>query len=394
MGVNTGNDTTISAWNWNYGNGITDTGQVKTYTYPSAGNYILVVKATNKYGCTDAAQKTIAVVGPPAINAGADTIICLGKTFALQPSGATNYVWASSATLSCTNCANPVASPVTDTKYFVTGYNAAGCSAKDSLLVQVKQPIHLTASILDSICIGQSVALNASGADVYSWQPTTDLSDPTVANPVASPSNTTTYTVTGSDNKSCFTDKATVTVRVFPKPSFNILDTLVWVNIGSSDTLLTTSSPDVISWQWTPSIGLSCYTCAVPVVKPKNSAVYTAVATNAGGCTATDQVTVKVICNGANFFIPNTLSPNTDGMNDRFFPRGSGLFSIKSMRIFNRWGQLVFEKLNLDANNFSNGWDGTYNGKQVPQDVYIYVMEVICENGELFSYKGNITLIR
>ena len=81
-------------------------------------------------------------------------------------------------------------------------------------------------------------------------------------------------------------------------------------------------------------------------------------------------------------------------MNDRFFPRGSGLYSIKSMRVFNRWGQLVFEKLNLDANNFSNGWDGTYNGKQVPQDVYIYVMEVICENGSLFSYKGNITLIR
>ena len=85
-GINTGNDTTISSWNWNYGNGVTDTGQAKTYSYLSAGNYTLALKVINKYGCTDTVKKTISVVAPPVLHAGADTIICLGNTVSLKPS--------------------------------------------------------------------------------------------------------------------------------------------------------------------------------------------------------------------------------------------------------------------------------------------------------------------
>jgi gliding motility-associated-like protein len=109
---------------------------------------------------------------------------------------------------------------------------------------------------------------------------------------------------------------------------------------------------------------------------------------------ARDEITIRVICKNTNVFIPNTFSPNRDGMNDIFFPRGTGLFNIKSFRVFNRWGQLIFERYNVAPNTESQGWNGTYNGKNVQTDVYVYMMEVVCENGSIIPIKGNITLLR
>jgi len=104
-------------------------------------------------------------------------------------------------------------------------------------------------------------------------------------------------------------------------------------------------------------------------------------------------VTVYVICNGANVFIPNTFSPNGDGANDVFYPRGTGLFSIKSARVFNRWGEVVYEKAEFMPNNAAAGWDGSFKGKKLNTDVYIYVIEILCDNNTLLTYKGNIALI-
>ena len=115
---------------------------------------------------------------------------------------------------------------------------------------------------------------------------------------------------------------------------------------------------------------------------------------NGGGCTSSDLVTVFVLCNGANVFIPNTFSPNGDGANEVFFPRGTGLFTIKSARIFNRWGEVVFEKYNMTPNQASAGWDGTFKGQKLGTDVFIYMFEIICENKTVLIYKGDIALIR
>jgi gliding motility-associated-like protein len=104
-------------------------------------------------------------------------------------------------------------------------------------------------------------------------------------------------------------------------------------------------------------------------------------------------VTVHVICNNANVFIPNTFSPDGNGINDIFYPRGSGLFTIRALRIFNRWGALVFQKNNLVPNDAKAGWDGNYNGKKLQPDVFVYQVDVVCSNGSILSYKGNITLM-
>ena len=101
-----------------------------------------------------------------------------------------------------------------------------------------------------------------------------------------------------------------------------------------------------------------------------------------------------MVCGQKNLFLPNTFSPNGDGSNERFFPRGAGLFQVRFMKIFNRWGEQVFEKANFAGNQSSEGWDGTYKGKPAPADVYVYVIDIVCSNSEYFQLKGNVMLLR
>jgi gliding motility-associated-like protein len=156
----------------------------------------------------------------------------------------------------------------------------------------------------------------------------------------------------------------------------------------------TSNSPDITKWKWYPAKDLSCADCPQPVVTAKENTVYKAEAKNEGGCAATDEVTVSVICNDGNVFIPNTFSPNNDGMNEVFYPRGKGITSIKNMKIFNRWGELVYEKSNFSANDAAAGWNGSYKGSILTPDVYVYIVDVVCYNSTVFTLKGNVTLIR
>jgi gliding motility-associated-like protein len=163
--------------------------------------------------------------------------------------------------------------------------------------------------------------------------------------------------------------------------------------VGSSVTIAPTGSP-VVNYLWSPAAALSCTNCYTTIAAPKNTTTYTIRVTDANGCINSDKVTIIVLCNNKNLFIPNTFSPNNDGVNDWFYPRGTGLFKIQSMRIFNRWGEMVFQKVNLLPNDAVSGWNGRYNGKLLTSDVYTYIIEVICENSEVLSFKGNITLIQ
>ena len=150
----------------------------------------------------------------------------------------------------------------------------------------------------------------------------------------------------------------------------------------------------IVSYNWIPSQNLTCTRCPNPVANPQFTTRYVVNVTDRYGCIAKGEVTVKVVCNGQNFFIPNTFSPNGDGSNEVFYPRGTGLDRAKTLRIFNRWGEIVFEKYDMPINNAAAGWDGNLKGRKADAGVYVYQLEIYCKNGELLSYTGNITLIR
>lgn len=384
----------VAIWQWDLGIGKSvNTQNVPLQNYTIAGSYPITVIATAANGCKDTAVKNLAVHPLPAINAGQDEWVCYGSKTQLHASGADKYEWNISGSLSCIDCQNPAATPSVSTTYVVTGYNQFGCSNKDSVLLSVQQPFNVRVEAGDTICRGKQVRLIAGGADSYTWYPSTDVQHPNDANTTATPQTTTNYRVVGKDLHNCFADTAEVFIKVWPVPtvSAGADQTLV---VGESLQLKTTTSADVTSWQWIGTGAMSCTTCAATQVKPKQTTVYRVVVKNDGGCTASDDVTINLICNNGNLFVPNTFSPNGDGMNDKFYPSGTGINRIKSLRVFNRWGEIVFEKSNFAANDASLGWDGKYKGELLGPDVYIWSCEVICENNETLTFKGDVSLLR
>ena len=388
-------DSAAISWSWNLANGNTSTLQnPPPQFYSTAGTYTLTAISSNASGCSDTATRSIIIHPKPNVDAGVDSVVCKGKTITLQPSGANSYVWRIDPTLSCSTCTNPVAMPDSLRLYSVTGTNSFGCSSTDSLYINVIQPFTMKVSATDTLCIGESVQLSASGANSYVWSPSTGLSNSTISNPLASPATTTTYIVLGTDQKNCFTDTGRITVKVYPIPQFNIVESLIKANVGLNIPLVTTSSADITKWNWIPNKWLSCSTCPSPIATITSDIKYVAEVSNPGGCTARDEVTIETLCNDFNIFIPNTFSPNGDGMNDVFYPRGKGLFKVRSMKIFNRWGEIVFAKAEFTANDASAGWNGTFNNKQLSSDVYVYTIEVVCDNNTIIPLKGNVTLLR
>jgi gliding motility-associated-like protein len=260
--------------------------------------------------------------------------------------------------------------------------------------ITVIQPSTVVAPPDDSLCLGQSLVLRATGTQVYSWTPVASLNNPNIPAPIARPVTTTTYTVTGSDFKGCFTTTDTVLVSVFALPTVNVGPD-VTISSGTTDLQLNAQySTDVLALLWSPASGLSCTTCPNPIAAPKITTTYTLSVTNNGGCTSTDAMTVFVVCTNENIFMPNTFSPNGDGMNDIYYPRGRGINTIRGLRIFTRWGQMVYSKANFNANDPSQGWDGTFRGSPLPPDVYVYTLDLVCENQTIITLKGDITLVR
>jgi gliding motility-associated-like protein len=193
-------------------------------------------------------------------------------------------------------------------------------------------------------------------------------------------------------NSSGCADTINRTVTIYPLPVIEAGPNRTII-VGASTVITPTGSP-VVDYLWSPATDLSCTNCYSTTASPKNTTTYSIRVTDANGCVNTDKLTVIVLCNDNNIFIPNTFSPNNDGVNDIFFPRGTGLFKIQAMRIFNRWGEMVFQKNNVTPNDPAGGWNGRHNGRLLTSDVYTYVIEIVCENSEVLSYKGNITLIQ
>lgn len=388
-------DTSAISWYWTLGNGDTSTLQnppTQIYTTPQVYNIQLI--ATNSTGCKDTVAKSFEVYPIPVINASADVQICRGTPTQLNATGGTSYTWSPAAGLSCTNCANPIASPDSAQQYIVTGSSAFGCSNIDSLNITVIQPFVMDNKRDDTICIGGSVRLFASGANTYEWSPSTGLSNITSSVPMASPKTTITYRVIGDDAYGCFKDTGYTTIKVYPIPLVNAGNDITIKSGSQPITITPTISSDVTSTYWLTAPGILHSNAPSVTVQPKATTEYTVEVRNPGGCKSTDKITVFVLCDGSNIFIPNTFSPNGSGTNDIFYPRGSGIFKIKLLRIFNRWGEVVFEKTNFSPNDANAGWDGTFKGKKLNSDVYVYTAELICENNTSMILNGNVALLR
>ena len=386
-----------SSFSWRFGGDTAvATGPSVSYSFPTPGLHPVTLVAVNGTGCTDSITIPVWINPLPAVNATSDTFVCPGDKVMLLVSGASGYTW-SPAPDSMINC--PVCdiayvhldTPALYRLYTVTGTDSNGCVNKDSTRVTIQIKTTSTVKGGGEICVGESFRLEASGAQHYAWQPAQTIDSPFIASPLARPESTTTYIVAAQEG-SCLIDSGRVTVVVHPLPQFSAGNDQI-ISLGSAVTLHATRQ-GIVRIAWERDTTLSCVDCYDPNAHPYYTRTYYATGYNEYGCSAEDSVTVHVRCNGSLVYIPNTFSPNGDGVNEYFYPRGEGIERMSAIRVYNRWGELVFERSNVLLNDAGSGWDGTYKGKALAPDVYMYVMQSRCETGEPVQWKGDITLIR
>ncbi len=380
----------ITSWTWTF-NGSTNTISSPSYSIATPGVYPATLVVTDGWGCTANVTENVNVYTPPVITVSPDTTICVGDSAILTGYGGVSYTWADASTIGCSSCNPAHAHPTAVTQYTVTGTDEHGCASTDTTTVFIKTLTVGVARGDTQICYGNATPLYDSGGTKYTWLPAAGLTDPNAPNPLATPDTTTIYMAI-AQLAGCIPDTNYVTVIVHPLPR---------VDAGPNQTLVAGSQAKLAAtgklihtYVWDNAGSLSCDSCADPVASMSVTTTYIVQVASFFGCLSEDSVTVHIFCDNSQIFIPNSFTPNGDGMNDVFYPRGTGVSLIKSFRIYNRWGEMIFERSNIQINDESSAWDGTLNGNAPRPDVYVYVLDAICETGEPLFLKGDVAIIR
>jgi gliding motility-associated-like protein len=289
---------------------------------------------------------------------------------------------------------NEIADNLTAGTYTVTITDENDCELIATTEVLEPQPVFIeVGDITDVICFGDStgvVSVIGSGGVppyTYSVDGTNFQADSIFTNLFAG-----TYTFTVMDTEGCTeTVEATVT-----QPPELLVDAGAdqFIDLGFFTDLQATPNDLFVDYQWFPDLFINCDTCARVTVNPVETTTYDITVTNSDGCTATDEVTVFVVKNRP-VYIPNVFSPNDDGINDIFTAyTGPAALLINNMKIFDRWGELIYDQDNLPPNSNTEGWDGTFKGEPMSSAVFVYLIEIRFVDNIVVQYSGDVTLLR
>ncbi len=191
----------------------------------------------------------------------------------------------------------------------------------------------------------------------------------------------------------CGSYRDTFEVVQLPAPELDLGEDLE-LSFGTRATLHVQTNAQNPEYLWqSDSISLSCYTCAVPQFTAESGGLIIASITDAFGCSAADTLGVTVFPERF-VYLPTGFSPNDDGINDRFLAYGKGNFAFSNFRVYNRWGDLVFEKKNGVLNQTADGWDGSFHGKKAPRGLYTYQITVHFTEGESNTYQGVFYIVK
>ncbi|MEO9210203.1 MAG: gliding motility-associated C-terminal domain-containing protein, partial [Ginsengibacter sp.] len=171
-------------------------------------------------------------------------------------------------------------------------------------------------------------------------------------------------------------------ITVFPTPQLDAGPDRTLLE-GLSLILNATASGNGLKFLWSPTIGISPRDSLNPTVRISDDLTYIITATSLDGCTASDNVFIKVL---KEVKVPNAFTPNGDGVNDTWQIKYLDSYPNAEVSIFNRYGQQVYQAI-----GYSKPWDGTYQGKPLPMGTYYYIINP--KNGRA-AMNGSVTLIR
>ena len=401
----------LSITTWNFGDNTAPQtfayGAVVQHNYLSAGSYLITMYNTSANGCLSTINSKLIVVKPlPKSNFAFPSSLCLpaaSVTFNNQSTiadGSQNsftYIWnfgdAVSGLSNNSTAKNPSHIYTGAGPYDVSLQVTSDAGCKHDTIIKLNnihpQPKAGFQFSKPSVCLGDNVSFTdeSTGADgtVNSWYwsfgdgNTALQQNPSHLYSIAATYNVKLYII---NSIGCNSDTISKPFTVYPYPTVDAGPDKVVLE-GGSLTLNTTTTGTNLNYLWEPATYLNNSNLANPVTTPLQDILYKITVSNPGGCSASDQVFVKIL-KGPN--IPNTFSPNGDGINDKWIIEYLDTYPDCRVKVFTRNGQLVFE-----SRGYKTPWNGTINGKTLPIDTYYYIIEP--ENGRK-PMTGYITIVK
>ncbi|MBL7912233.1 MAG: gliding motility-associated C-terminal domain-containing protein [Bacteroidia bacterium] len=367
--------TTLNGTSYLWSNGATT--QSINVSPPATTSYSLLVVAGN---CSYTASSNVTVIPTPTIQLN-NASICLGQSATLTATGATNgYTWNPG---NVTGNAITV-TPTVTTNYVVTSANGACPATATTQVIVNTKPVLVIAQSADLVCPNTPVTFSATGANIYEWYVNGNYHFGNPLNIVATQNST--ITLVGS-NGGCSTTSGAIlnvsdVVASF-NPESNYVDypgTLTFTNTSTGAT--------TIAWDFgngqtsTNSVTTASY-------EYPGKYLVALVAQNSMGCMDTTYYVIEAGCGKGDFYMPNTFTPNGDGLNEDYRIFGGTCVTKFIGSVFDRWGTEIFKWKNI-----SDTWDGTYRGKEVEEGVYNYLISYTLYNGKVFTKTGHIAIIR
>ena len=358
---------------------------------PMAGTDIAVeVVPYSGYGCLDTLYARLVDTLTIKANAGRDTISCNHSPVVIGANAKPGlvYSWTPTAGLNDPKISNPIAAPDVTRAYVVaTRHDGGGCLNTDTVVVK--------ASIIDDSVrlIGKAVYCIGSGdSTIFVINPTDNIQwfkDDIAINGANEPQYRVTksgsYYAILSNNDGCSitTEKQDV---IIDKARPGITYPVQYAVIDLSTPLQARNFGATALWS--PPNFLDNAASYTPLFRGPTEQLYTVEITTTTGCVTVDTQMVKIVPH-ADIYVPSAFTPNDDERNDMLRPTLMGIKELHYFRIFNRWGQLMYEtKTNYD------GWDGKYKGAALPTQVVVWIVEGVGVDGRTYTKKGTSTLIR
>jgi gliding motility-associated-like protein len=414
--------TTPGTCNGNDGNiTVTGNGGTTPYTYsvnngstyqsnPSfmvnGGNYpAVLVRDAN--GCVANTSASVTLIDNMTVTPVNDTVVCEGSAVRLitgfsPQSNAFNWSVPSDADLDSTisnRTERYALVKPTDTTTYAVIAQWGPCVRYDTIRVNVlHKPEARAEAFPNAICKYDStilvgITLDSSGAVKYRWEPASLAVNPDQSTTEVFPLTTAVFSLIVTDQYNCnFRSVDTVKVVVQPPVPVNAgRDTIA--QRGVSHQLVATASPDVVEFVWTPGNLLNNATILRPKTTLQSDQLFILTVKDFAGCKGKDSILIRVYEGEGNnqptYYVPNSFTPNGDGLNDIFRAVPVGMATTEFFRVYNRNGKIIFE-----TKSWMKGWDGSFNGMKQPTGTYVWIVKGTDVNGKPVTKRGTVLLLR
>lgn len=359
-----------------------------------AGNYAVTITDAN--GCSTTNVATISEPDVLEIDFNTDDVDCFGgETGRIQSfvSGGTpqyNYLWSDNST-------SNILQDITAGAYSLTVTDSNGCTTVSQ--AQISQPEQLSATIEseDVSCFsgrdGSLTFMPFGGTPPYTYSLDGEFFS---GSDIQLGLGAGEYSAYIRDSRGCIEYVGQYFITQPDRLSVDLGENLL-IQYGDSVQLnpvvFNAQGNVTYTYSTLDSTTLSCILCPRPFSQPLYTTYYQLTIVDENGCTANTQIQI-VVEKDRNAYVPSGFSPNRDNMNDRLIVHGKDILQVKSFKIFDRWGELVYEDAGFEANDELRGWDGTFQGQPLNPGVFVWYAEVVFIDGSIEVFKGNTTLLR